>query len=97
MSLSANLREYISAAFTGLWVESHEHQDALTEIAQLCRDENLRLAVWDIDQGLQIPGQDNAEAVGGDPLVAIRSINALAAADSWLFHRLPSIPTPPGW
>ena len=80
--LSQQLREYISACFTGLWVESHEHQDALTEIAQLCRDENWRLAAWDIDQGLQIPGQDNSEASGGDPLAAIRSINTLAAADS---------------
>ena len=82
MPLAQHLSEYIRAAFTGLWVESHEHQDALTEIAQLCRDEDWRLAVWDIDQGLQIPGQDNAEAGGGDPLAAIRSVNALAAADS---------------
>ena len=56
MSLSQQLTEYISACFTGLWLQSHEHEDALTEIAQLCRDENWRLAVWDVAQGLQIPG-----------------------------------------
>jgi SpoVK/Ycf46/Vps4 family AAA+-type ATPase len=82
MTLSTGLRDYIAAAFTGLWVESHEHQEAVTEIAQLCHEEEWRLAVWDIDQGLQIPGQDNAEAGTSDPLAAIRSINALAAADS---------------
>ena len=58
MPLTDRLAEYVRACFTGLWIESHEHADALIEIAQLCRDENWRLAVWDIDQGLQISGQE---------------------------------------
>jgi len=99
MSLSRRLSEYIAACFTGLWIQSHEHEDALTEIAQLCRDENWRLAVWDIDQGLQLPGQ-NGEADDGasDPLVAIRSVNALASTDSSAilvltnFHRFMNSP-----
>ena len=85
MSLSQRLAELISACFTGLWVQSFERQDALAEIAQLCRQENWRLSVWDIEQGLRIPGPGNAQAVdagGSDPLAAIRSINALATADS---------------
>ena len=85
MSLTQRLTEYISACFTGLWVESHEHDDALAEIAQMCRDQNWRLATWDVERGLQIPGQANgqaADAGGNDPLAAIRSINALASADS---------------
>ena len=83
MSLTQQLNEYVSACFTGLWIQSHEQDDAVTEIAQLCRDEDWRLAVWDIEQGLQIPGQNGeADAAGGDPLAAIRSINALASADS---------------
>ncbi len=57
MTLTQRLTEYISACFTGLWIQSHEHDDALAEIAQLCRDQNWRLAVWDIASGLQIPGQ----------------------------------------
>ena len=44
MTLSERLVEYISACFTGLWVQSHEHQDALIEIAQLCREQQWRLA-----------------------------------------------------
>ena len=96
MPLSQQLLEYISACFTGLWIESHEHEDALVEIAQLCRQEDWRLAVWDIDQGLQIPGHGDdsqADAGGTDPLAAIRSINALATTDSSVllvlqnFHR----------
>ena len=87
MTLTQRLTEYISACFTGLWIQSHEHDDALTEIAKLCRDQNWRLATWDIASGLQIPGQNNpTDAGGGDPLAAIRSINALAsktARRSW--------------
>jgi hypothetical protein len=82
MSLSQRLTEYISACFTGLWIESHEHEDALREIAQLCREQAWRLAVWDIERGLQLPGsQPPAESGGTDPLAAIRSVNALACPD----------------
>jgi ATPases of the AAA+ class len=83
MNLAESLREYIAAAFTGIWIESHEHGDALAEIAQLCRSESWKLATWDLEQGLQITGlQQSAEAGGNDPLAAIRSINALASDDS---------------
>ena len=84
MLLSQQLAEYVSACFTGLWIQSHEHEDALAEIAQLCRREEWQLAVWDIEQGLQIPGgadETANEAGGADPLAAIRSINALATSE----------------
>jgi hypothetical protein len=54
MALADRLREYIAAAFTGLWVVSHEHDDALAEIARLCNENHWSLAVWDIDGGLQV-------------------------------------------
>jgi hypothetical protein len=93
MTLCAQLAEYISACFTGLWIASHEHDDALREIARLCREQDWRLATWNVDVGLQVPsaGQPSAEqlsaeqpadAGGNDPLAAIRSINALASPDS---------------
>ncbi len=83
MTLRACLAEYISACFTGLWIQSHEHDDALREIAQLCSDQDWRLATWNIEQGLQIPGGEQpGEAGGSDPLAAIRAINALASSDS---------------
>ena len=82
--LSETLREYIAACFTGLWVQSHEHDDALLEIADLCRQENWKLATWDIDQGLNIPGHSDEDSNNGsnDPLAAIRAISALATNDS---------------
>lgn len=57
MSLSERLVEYVRACFTGLWIESHEHEDALAEIAGLCRQENWPLAVWDIERGLNAVGE----------------------------------------
>ena len=41
----------MSACFAGIWIESHEHQDALTEITQICRDEQWQIATWDIEAG----------------------------------------------
>jgi len=82
MSLAERLSEYVRACFTGLWVESHEHDDALAEIAELCRQENWRLAAWDVDRGLQVHGQDIADGGGSDPLAAIRSLGTLGAPDS---------------
>jgi len=83
MCLSQQLIEYVSACFTAIWVESHEHDDALREIAQMCRDQDWRLATWDVDAGLQVPGDEQpADAGGNDPLAAIRAVNALASPES---------------
>src|SRR5689334_1377793 len=80
MTLAQRLKEYISACFTGLWIESHEHEDALVEIAELCRAENWSLAVWDLEQGLRRPGAPSppAEVGAADPLAAVRALAALA-------------------
>ncbi len=80
MSLTERLAEYVRACFTGIWIESAEHQDALVAIAQLCRQEDWRLATWDIEQGLKVPGAE-IEATGTDPLSAIRSVHSLATPD----------------
>jgi len=83
MALAERLVEYIHACFTGLWIESHEHEDALTEIAGLCRKQEWRLAVWDVDRGLQVPGADAGPvSAGNDPLAAIRALNSLATPES---------------
>jgi ATPase family associated with various cellular activities (AAA) len=81
MTLSERLSEYVRACFTGLWVRSFEHDDALLEIAQLCRDNRWTLATWDIDRGLHPAEQSSDTTSATDPLAAIRSLNALAAPD----------------
>ncbi|MEX1223449.1 MAG: AAA family ATPase, partial [Pirellulales bacterium] len=80
MTLTERLAEYIRACFTGIWLESHEHQDAIQAIAQLCQREDWQLARWNVAEGLRVSGAD-VEASGGDPLAAIRSLNALATPD----------------
>ena len=63
MPLTQLLDEYIAACFTGLWVQSFEHDDAIREIGQLAHERQWQLAVWDIDQGLRLPGlTDDASA-----------------------------------
>jgi hypothetical protein len=81
MTLTDSLREHIAAAFSGIWIESHEHEDALAEISALCQTESWRLAIWDIEQGLRVPGlsQSASDAVGNDPLAAVRAMSGLVA------------------
>jgi hypothetical protein len=52
MTLAERLSEFVRAAFTGLWVQSFEHDDATVEVARLCRQQGWNLATWDIDRGL---------------------------------------------
>jgi hypothetical protein len=92
MSLKERLAEFVRAAFTGIYVQSHEHEDALAEIAALCKEQSWSLASWDVDRGLVTDGQ--AAPATGDPVAAIRSLSALARPESSAllvlpnFHRL---------
>jgi hypothetical protein len=84
MTLSERLGELVRAAFSGVWVQTHEQDDALHEIAQLARQNNWGLASWDIDRGLSL-NDSTSESVAvpsaPDPLAAIKSLNALATPD----------------
>lgn len=82
MPLTESLSEYIGACFPAIWIESHEHQDALAEIAELCRNEDWSLASWNVHRGLQLAGQPIEDTGGADPLAAIRALNSLASPES---------------
>ncbi|MEX2215178.1 MAG: AAA family ATPase [Phycisphaeraceae bacterium] len=81
MTLTQRLAEYVRACFTGLWIESHEHDDGIREIAQLCAQEQWQLATWNVATGLSIAGQSAEEATAADPLAAIRALNTLGSED----------------
>jgi hypothetical protein len=83
MPLSERLSEYVRAAFSGIWVQTSEQDDALHEIALLARQNNWGLASWDIDKGLKLNGwrEDPVLSSVPDPLAAIKSLNALATPD----------------
>lgn len=82
MKLSDQLTDYVNAAFTGLWVQTHEADEAEREIVQLARQRKWKLAVWDVANGMHLAGSDTQpEGAGGDPLTALRALPALASKD----------------
>ena len=59
------LVEHINAAFSGIWVQTHQPDEAEREIGQLAREHNWELAVWDIARGVRTPGvQGTGGALG---------------------------------
>ena len=83
MNLTQYLSELIRACFTGIWLQSHEHDDALQEIARLCHAECWNLVSWDIESGLVLPSGIVAdETSGNDPLAAIRAVNSLSDGET---------------
>ena len=77
MTLNERLSELVRAAFAGIWVQSFEHDDALIEIARLCRQNSWSLATWDVDRGLSFAGQSTEAASlvnAADPLSAIKAL-----------------------
>ena len=83
MSLTEMLPDYINACFTGLWVQSQEPDEAEREIAQLARDKDWKIAVWDVAGGLRFPNapHDASNVGAGDPLAVLRAVPSLAQKD----------------
>jgi hypothetical protein len=101
MKLIDQLTDYVNAAFAGLWIQTHESDEAEREISQHARDQKWKLAVWDIANGLHLPGSTNgakSDAGAGDPLAALRALPALAQPKGTAllllhnFHRFLSSP-----
>lgn len=78
--LKEKIQELISACFTGIWIETHEHHEAIAEIQQLCQEQEWQFATWDIDRGLNVGSGDNMPEAT-DPLAAIKAVNAMATPD----------------
>ena len=79
--LKEKLKQLVSACFTGIWIETFEFQETLSEIAQLCRDEEWVGATWDVGNGLRV-GNGEPASDATDPLAAIRAIKELASQGS---------------
>jgi hypothetical protein len=75
--MRTELIEHINAAFTGIWVQTHQADEAEREIRQLSREQGWEVGFWDIARGIRGPGQGNASQGGGDPLAAIRHLEAM--------------------
>jgi len=83
MQLTDQLTDYVNAACSGLWVHTLEADEAEREIARHAGQLGWKCAVWDIANGLRLPGADHAARPDlgvGDPLAALRALPALADA-----------------
>ncbi len=95
--LSARIEELVRAAFSGIWVQSFEHDDAEREIAQFTRPLRWTTATWDLDRGFRLIVRANDEQVeptANDPLSAIKWLSGLGADEDTVtilvlrnFHR----------
>jgi hypothetical protein len=80
-TLTSRLHELIQAAFTGLWIQTHEPAEAIRDLTALCRTEGWRLGTWDCDRGMtfplepiQMPGVTDTQ----DPFAIIRALPQIA-------------------
>jgi hypothetical protein len=82
-TLTEQITEYVNAAFTGLWIQTHEPDEAEREIVEHGLRQHWALAAWDVAAGLRRPGDRNAgqDQAAGDPLAALRALPALAEKD----------------
>jgi len=78
MKLTDQLTDFVNAAFTGIWIETREPDEAEKEIVQHAAAKKWKLAVWDVAGGLRLPGTSSQPDAGtGDPLAALRALPAL--------------------
>jgi hypothetical protein len=78
MKLIDQLTDYIHAACTGLWVHTQEVDEAEREIVQHAHQQQWKVVVWDIANGLRLSGSNSVPADASDPLAALRALPALA-------------------
>ncbi len=84
MTLTETLTDYIHAAFSGLWVQTSEPDEAEREIVQHARERQWAVAVWDVASGLRVPnatGSPRPDNSAGDPIAALRALPALASSN----------------
>jgi ATPase family associated with various cellular activities (AAA) len=82
MRLTDQLTDYINAAFSGIWIQTFEPDEAERDIIQLATRKKWKAAVWDIANGMRLYDNDKvvqADTGAGDPLAAVRALPALAA------------------
>ena len=55
-ALQTTISEYVRAGFPGLWIQSHEHEDAISEIAAVAQENNWTLETWSpSDENRKLP------------------------------------------
>jgi hypothetical protein len=82
-TLIARITELVHACFTGLYIETHEPEEAVRDLTQLAHRESWRLGIWDCDAGLKVPCEEVPAPVNpndlADPLAVLRSCGQLSS------------------
>lgn len=64
---------HIRAGFSGIWVHTQEPEEAVRSIAQLFKENNWVLAVWDVATGIRGEGAEKP-----DPISVLGKLNSLS-------------------
>jgi hypothetical protein len=75
MTLSERFTEIVRAGFAGVYVVTHEPEEAIATLSKQASQHAWTFAVWDVDAGLQCAG---SPATAVDPLAAVRAAGAMA-------------------
>ncbi len=70
-SLTELLVKYVSACFSGIWVETYEPDEAVKEIDTMCRDENWQHSVWDISMGDPLSAVTSTAGQSNVPMLVV--------------------------
>ncbi len=92
--LKQQLREYVAAVFSGIWIQTAEPEEAQAEIAQLAKDESWNLKTWDVARGMWCtPAGEN------DPTYPLADLLRTPPQDGqagvlvlWHYHRFLNAP-----
>ncbi|WP_397570408.1 AAA family ATPase [Schlesneria sp. T3-172] len=80
MSLVNLLSDYINAAFSGIWVQTVEPEEAERELTDHARAQQWKVITWDIARGMKFPGDPNATAPElNDPLAVLRALPSMGS------------------
>lgn len=83
MSLVNQINDYINAAFSGIWIQTIEPEEAERELVEHARHQHWTLAVWDVARGLRLPLNPSATTPEvADPLAVLRVLPTLAPTNS---------------
>ena len=101
MKLLDQLNGYVNAAYSGIWLQTLEPDEAEREILQHAKQKQWKVAVWDVANGFRLASSatSSGQDVGaGDPLAALRALPALAETNGTAllllhnFHRFLNSP-----
>lgn len=79
--LNKEIKEAVAAAFSGIWVNSYEHEDAMAAISDACKTHEWQLITWDPEFGLRTKNDKNPTPSDEEPNPAV-ALHALLQIDT---------------